>query len=175
MQCLQQTANVSKTRQMCTGINNFLNTFYSAVVQKMFWGTCRRMLDEELLVWSPFPNLVCFLTSIFGQSTTILGMAGPVIWTINLSHTPLVSGWLWNTTMMLLKSDRAAGKEKQWGRVIICFFFFLMCPVSVYLHLCMEQEWLKFVCVRVCFFFFFLASMCIVDLLFQCGYYAFML
>lgn len=30
--------------------------------------------------------------------------------------------------MMLLKSDRAAGKEKQWGRVIICFFFFFNVP-----------------------------------------------
>lgn len=69
-----------------------------------------------------FPNLVYFRSLIFGPSTTILGMAGPVIWTINLSHTPLVSGWLWNTTMMLLKSDRAAGEEKQWGRVIIIIF-----------------------------------------------------
>ena len=39
----------------------------------------------------------------------------------------------------------------------------------------------KFVCVQECvwfflfFLFFFLASMCIVDLLFQRGYYAFML
>lgn len=74
-----------------------------------------------------FPDLVLFFTLIVGLSTTILGMAGPVIWTINLSHTPLVSGWLWNTTMMLLKSDRAAGEEKQWGRVIICFFFYVPC------------------------------------------------
>lgn len=85
-----------------------------------------------------FPNLVDFLTLIFGPSTTILGMAGPVIRTINLSPTPLVSGWLWNTTMMLLTSDRAAGEEKQWGRVIICLFF--RCPPSVYLHFVYEAR-----------------------------------
>lgn len=48
---------------------------------------------------------------------SILGMVGPL--TINLSHTALVSGRLWNNTMMLLKSDKAAGEEKQcvcvWG------------------------------------------------------------
>lgn len=57
--------------------------------------------------------------------------------------------------------------------------FFFCCPVSVYLHVRMERVWPKLcVYVRMCvvfFVFFFLASMCIVDLLFQCGYYAFML
>lgn len=36
LQCLQQTAKCIKSRQMCTGINNFLHTFYSAVVQMKF-------------------------------------------------------------------------------------------------------------------------------------------
>lgn len=72
-----------------------------------------------------FLNFRSFPFSL-GQVLLFLGMAGPVIWTINSSHTPLVSGWLWNTTMMLLKSDRAAGEEKQWGRVIIIIFFFVV-------------------------------------------------
>lgn len=76
------------------------------------------------------PNFF-FSSLIFGPSSTILGIAGPVIWTINLSHTPLVSGRLWNNTMMLLKSDRAAGEEKQWG---VCDYYVFLCPVVVYLH-----------------------------------------
>lgn len=43
-----------------------------------------------------------------GRALLFLGIAGPVIWTITLSHTPLVSGRLWNTTVMLLKSDSTA-------------------------------------------------------------------
>lgn len=93
------------------------------------------MLDKELLVLSPLLIQFISLLFIFGPSTTILSMAGLVIWTITLSHTPLLSGWWYNITMMLLKSESADGEEKQWGRVIICFF---VCPVSVYLHLCME-------------------------------------
>lgn len=72
--------------------------------------------------------------------------------------------------MMLLKNDRVAGEEKQCACVgggILLFFF--SCPVSVYLHVCMEC-----VCVFL-FCFFLLASMCIDDLLFRRGYYALML
>lgn len=75
--------------------------------------------------------------------------------------------------------DATEKRQSRWGRktvwvggVIIIVLFFL-CPVSVYLRVCMEWVWLKFVC--VCAIFFFLASMCIDDLLFQRGYYAFML
>ena len=79
----------------------------------------------------------------FGPRSTVLGMAGPVIWTINLSHIPLCSGRLWNNTTMLLKSDRAAGEEKKnSGRVWrLCF----SCPVVVRLHV-----WMMRVCVCVC-------------------------
>lgn len=79
-----------------------------------------------------------------GRALLFLGMAGPVIWTITLSHTPLVSGRLWNTTVMLLKSDSAA-EEGRWGKrrtqrrwgcdcVFGVFFVFFLHPVVVYLH-----------------------------------------
>lgn len=71
-----------------------------------------------------------------GRALLFLGMAGPVIWTITLSHTPLVSGRLWNTTVMLLKSDSAAeegvgvGKrhtERRWGCDCVFVFFVFLC------------------------------------------------
>lgn len=155
---------------MCTGINNFLkHILFSCCTDNVL----RYMLMNawwRTVGMITFPDLVYFLYLIFGPSTTILGMAGPVIWTINLSHTPLVCGWLWNTTMMLLKSDRAAGEEKQWGCGLLFFFF---CALWVCIYMC---EWSEFgLSVCLCVYFFFLASMCIVDLLFQRGYYAFML
>lgn len=157
-----------KTRQMCTGINNFLNTFYSAVVQMMFWGTCWWVLDKELLVWSPVPIHFVFL-SLFslGQVLLFWAMAGPVIWTINLSHTPLV---FWVVVGTLLWCYWKAIEPLGWGwgegGNSVCggregcdyyYFLFLMCPVSVYLHVWMERVWLLslFVCKSVCGFFCF--------------------
>lgn len=124
---------------MCTGINNFLNTFSSAVVQMMFWGTCWWMLDE-LLLHSPF------LISVGCTLLFFWSKASPVIWTITVSHTPLVSGWWWNTATMLLKSDRAAGEEKQWRCVIIIIF----CALWVCIYMC---EWSISLFVCVCFYF----------------------
>lgn len=46
----------------------------------------------------------------FRPSCPILG---PVIWTIYLSHTPLVSGRLWNNVTMLLK--RGSKRKKNCG------------------------------------------------------------
>lgn len=69
---------------------------------------------------------------------------------------------------MLLKSDRAAGEEKQWGCVIIMFF--CVCALWLCIYMCEWSEYGLNVCVCVCSF---LASMCIVALLFQRGYYAF--
>lgn len=59
--------------------------------------------------------------------------------------------------MMLLKNDRVAGEEKECACVkgegeggLVCeyYYSFFSCPVSVYLHVCME-------CVCVFFVLFF--------------------
>lgn len=54
--------------------------------------------------------------------------------------------------MMLLKSDRAAGEEKQWGRVIIIIFFFVPCE-CVFTCVNGSERGLS-LCVWVFFFFF---------------------
>lgn len=157
-----------KTRQMCTGINNFLNTFYSAVVQMMFWGTCWWVLDKELLVWSPVLIQFVFL-SLFtlGQVLLFWAVAGPVVWTINLSHTPLVF-WVVVGTLLwcywkAIEPLGGGGEQCVVGGtgviIIIIIILFFMCPVSVYLHVWMERAWLLslFVCecAHVFFFLFF--------------------
>lgn len=160
---------------MCRGINNFLNTFYSAVVQKMFWGTCWWMLDEEqtiALVWSPF--LIEFsLFSYLRAKYYYFKYGRPS----HLDHY-FVSHPTGFWVVVEHCYDATEKRQSRWGRktvwvggVIIIIINFFLCPVSVYLRVCMEWVWLKFVCAT----FFFLASMCIDDLLFQRGYYAFML
>lgn len=78
-----------------------------------------------------------------GRALLFLGMAGPVIWTITLSHTPLVSGRLWNTTVMLLKSDSAAeegGGDVQRGGGVVIVFGFLFSFCALWLCTCI-YEW----------------------------------
>lgn len=69
-----------------------------------------------------------------GPARLFLAVAGPVIWTITLSHTPLLSGSLWNTTVMLLKSERSRRGQTTterrcvWGRgrLWLCASFFFL-------------------------------------------------
>lgn len=104
----------------------------------------------RLLCWYDWLSLFRLPLSD-GPCSTILGMTGQVIWTINFSHASLISGWLW--TMMLLTSDRPPPPlgKKQRGLIIIIIRFFYCCPVSVYLHVCKRRVWPTFVC--CCFFF----------------------
>lgn len=131
--------------------------------------TCWWMLDKELLVLSPLLIKFISLLFIFGPSTTILSMAGLVIWTIT-PHCFLGGG----TTLLWCywKAIAPMGKKNSGG----VWLFVFLCALWVCIYICVWSEnGLSFVCVSECVVFLFLASMCIVDLLFQCGYYAFML
>lgn len=145
---------------MCTGINNFFNTFSSAVVQTMFWGTCWWMLDE-LLLHSPFLISVgCTLLFLWVRQTQSSGPLRYLTphWYLGGCGTLLWCYW---------KVIEPLGKKNSGGVWLLLFF----CALWVCIYMC-EWSISLFVCVCV---FIFLASMCIVDLLFHRGYYAFML
>lgn len=92
----------------CTGINNFLNTLSWAVVQMSLGGRADGCLTSPVLTFRP--------------SCPILG---PVTWTINVSHTPLGSGGLWNHVTMLLKSEKGREREKKLGGRGVVFGVFV--------------------------------------------------